>query len=83
MREKETPVDLSFSLLWPGGKKTGTVKIRKQSAVDLDIQKLVEFRYQQEEIDIEIDAAGGAGSTALNRGTHPPEGKEDLLRRRT
>jgi DNA mismatch repair protein MutS len=43
MTDKQMPVDLSFSLLWPSGKKTGTVKIRKQSAVDLDIQKLVDF----------------------------------------
>jgi DNA mismatch repair protein MutS len=40
----DTPsADLSFSLLWPEGRKTRTVPIHPQSALDLDFQKLVGF----------------------------------------
>jgi DNA mismatch repair protein MutS len=38
-----TSLDLSFSLLWPEGKKTKTTEIHEQSALDLGLQKLVEF----------------------------------------
>lgn len=47
MNKKETSdtpsADLSFSLLWPEGRKTRTVPIEPQSALDLDLQKLIEF----------------------------------------
>jgi DNA mismatch repair protein MutS len=36
-------VDLSFSLLWPEGRRTLSAEIQKQSALDLDLQKLVDF----------------------------------------
>jgi hypothetical protein len=40
--ERRSP-DLSFSLLWPRGTRTATVEIREQSALDLGLQKLIEF----------------------------------------
>jgi hypothetical protein len=36
-------LDLSFSLLWPEGRKTSTAEIHEQSAVDLGLEKLIEF----------------------------------------
>ena len=38
-----TSLDLSFSLLWPEGKKIKATEIHEQSALDLGLQKLVEF----------------------------------------
>lgn len=47
MNKRETadtpPADLSFSLLWPAGGRTKAVPIEPQSALDLDLQKLIEF----------------------------------------
>jgi DNA mismatch repair protein MutS len=40
---EETSLDLSFSLLWPEGTRSGTAEIHGQSALDLGLQKLVEF----------------------------------------
>jgi hypothetical protein len=42
-RADSSSVDLSFSLLWPEGRKTGTAEIHEQSALDLDLRKLIEF----------------------------------------
>ena len=39
----EASLDLSFSLLWPEGTRTRTVKIHEQSVQDLGLQKLIEF----------------------------------------
>jgi DNA mismatch repair protein MutS len=39
----EISLDLSFSLLWPKGARVGTEEIHEQSALDLGLQKLVEF----------------------------------------
>jgi len=39
----ERSLDLSFSLLWPEGRRSGTAEIHEQSALDLGLQKLVEF----------------------------------------
>jgi len=36
-------VDLSFSLLWPKGRNSGTAELHKQSALDLGLHKLAEF----------------------------------------
>ncbi len=36
-------LDLSFSLLWPRGTRTATLEIQEQSALDLGLQKLIEF----------------------------------------
>ncbi len=41
--EDTTAVDLSFSLLWPDGIRTISAEIHKQSALDLDLQKLIDF----------------------------------------
>jgi hypothetical protein len=38
-----TSLDLSFSLLWPEGTRTKAVEIHQQSALDLDLQKLIDF----------------------------------------
>lgn len=38
-----TSLDLSFSLLWPEGTRTTAVEIHQQSALDLDLQKLIQF----------------------------------------
>ncbi|MBN1523787.1 MAG: hypothetical protein JW904_04845 [Spirochaetales bacterium] len=37
------PIDLSFSLLWPNGKKDDIVLLREETALDLDLDKLVQF----------------------------------------
>jgi DNA mismatch repair protein MutS len=42
-KSEEKTLDLSFSLLWPEGGRAGTAEIHEQSAVDLGLQKLVEF----------------------------------------
>ncbi|UCF96580.1 MAG: hypothetical protein JSV89_15585 [Spirochaetaceae bacterium] len=39
----DASVDLSFSLMWPGGRRTEVAEIPEQSALDLDLRKLVEF----------------------------------------
>jgi len=41
--EDTTAVDLSFSLLWPDGRRTISAEIHEQSALDLDLQKLIDF----------------------------------------
>jgi DNA mismatch repair protein MutS len=38
-----TPPDFSFSLLWPGGERGTPASLSPQTAVDLDIKKLVHF----------------------------------------
>jgi len=40
---EETSLDLSFSLLWPEGRKTEVTEIHGQSSVDLGLEKLIEF----------------------------------------
>ncbi len=39
----ETSLDLSFSLLWPEGRRMKGAPIHSQSAVDLGLEKLIEF----------------------------------------
>ena len=40
---EEKSLDLSFSLLWPEGRKTEVTEIHGQSGADLGLEKLIEF----------------------------------------
>jgi hypothetical protein len=42
-KAEETSLDPSFSLLWPEGRRTRVTEINEQSALDLGLQKLIEF----------------------------------------
>ncbi len=62
-----TSVDLSFSLLWPDGRRTISAEINKQSALDLDLQKLVDFMSFDSKHRESLDAI--VNSLCLDAGT--------------